>query len=310
MTQVQRPHAAREAAADLEGRVPTLPAGRTLDLAGRGQAFVREVPGPEGAPTLVLLHGWTATSDLNWFTTINDLGQRYRVLAFDHRGHGRGIRTSDRFRLADCADDVVALADELGIEQVIPVGYSMGGAVAQLVAHRHPDRTAGLVMCATARTFTGAPRHEALVRLAYGFSQALRLAPEPMRIRLSKQIVARRVDDSPIREWADAELRQNDVRMLAEGGVALARFTSNAWLGQIDVPAAVVVMTRDRMVPTRRQVKLATRLPGATIHEVDGEHSACVLQPDEFRAALLEAVASVTARKAWLDAVAAPQATD
>jgi pimeloyl-ACP methyl ester carboxylesterase len=289
---------------DLRG--PDLPDGRRIQLEGRGEPFVRELPGPgtPGAPTLVLLHGWTATSDLNWFTTFGALGEQAHVLALDHRGHGQGIRTTDRFRLVDCADDVIALADALGIEQVVPVGYSMGGAVAQLVAHRHPDRVAGLVLCATARTFTGAPRSQARVHLMHAAAQALRLTPEPMRIRLSREIVARRSDDSPIRDWADAELRQNDVRMMAEAGVSLARFTSNTWIGDVDVPAAVVVTMEDRVVPTRRQLKLATRLPGATVHEVPGgEHSACVLQPEAFRSALVQAVQSVTARVHWLEAV-------
>ena len=66
---------------------------------------------------------WTATADLNWFTSFSALGRRFRVLAMDHRGHGRGIRTSEVFRLRDCADDGIALADELGVDRVIPVGY-------------------------------------------------------------------------------------------------------------------------------------------------------------------------------------------
>ena len=52
--------------------------------------------------------------------------------------------------LEECADDVVALADELGIDTFIPVGFSMGSLVAQLVWRRHPDRTEGLVLCAGA----------------------------------------------------------------------------------------------------------------------------------------------------------------
>lgn len=297
MTQVQHPPAAERAADELDGRVPDLPPGRVVSLGGRGEAFVRELPGPDGAPTLVLLHGWTATSDLNWFTTIQAVGQDHRVLAFDHRGHGRGIRTPERFRLADCADDVIALADELEVEQVVPVGYSMGGPVAQLVAHRHPDRTAGLVLCATSRNFAGSPRGKVFRSAMHGMSQALRVAPERLRLRLSEQLVARRVDDSPIRAWADSELRQNDVRMLAEAGAALGRFSSHEWIHTVEAPSAVVVTTEDKVVPPHRQHKLADALPNATVHEVaGGEHSACVLQPDAFRSTLLEATASVRRR--------------
>jgi 3-oxoadipate enol-lactonase len=300
VTQVQRPLAATHAAERLEQFAPDLPPGRTVQIGRRGTAFVRELPGPPGAvdaPTFVLLHGWTATSDLNWFTTIDALGEHHRVVAFDHRGHGRGIRNPARFRLADCADDVIALADELGIEQVVPVGYSMGCPVAQLVAHRHPDRTAGLVLCATSRNFAGSPRGRMFTHAMHGASQLIRIAPPPLRLRLTDRIVSARVDDSPIREWADRELRQNDVRMLAEAGAALGRFTSHEWISTVDVPAAVVVTAADRIVPPHRQRRLAEALPHATVHVVQGgEHSACVLQPDAFRTALLEATTSVASR--------------
>ena len=302
MAEVSPPPTARRRAGHLpevghDG--PPLPEGRVLHLGDRGRAFVRELPGPghPDAPTLVLLHGWTATSDLNWFTTVEALGRHARVLAFDHRGHGRGIRTDGPFRLADCADDVVALADELGVERVVPVGYSMGGPVAQLVAHRHHDRVDGLVLCATSRNFAGSPRGRMFTRGMAAMAQALRFAPEGVRLQLTHRLVAHRSDDSPIREWADQQLRQNDVRMLAEAGAALGRFTSHEWIGALDVPAAVVLTARDQVVPPHRQEKLAAALADATLHEVaDGEHSACVLQPESFRESLVEAVQSVARR--------------
>ncbi|NBR76801.1 MAG: alpha/beta hydrolase, partial [Actinobacteria bacterium] len=62
------------------------PQGHEVELPGRGRTFVREVAGPAGAPTVILLHGWTATADLNWFTCFETLGRHFRVLAPDHRG--------------------------------------------------------------------------------------------------------------------------------------------------------------------------------------------------------------------------------
>ena len=73
--------------------LPRLPPGRHIALPGRGITFVRELPGPSGAPTILLLHGWTASADLNWFACFAPLARHYRVLAMDHRGHGRGIRS-------------------------------------------------------------------------------------------------------------------------------------------------------------------------------------------------------------------------
>ncbi|MFM7890740.1 MAG: alpha/beta hydrolase, partial [Actinomycetota bacterium] len=51
------------------------PQGHEVELIGRGRTFVREVAGPRGAPTVILLHGWTATADLNWFTCFEPLGE-------------------------------------------------------------------------------------------------------------------------------------------------------------------------------------------------------------------------------------------
>ncbi|MFZ4812508.1 MAG: alpha/beta fold hydrolase, partial [Ilumatobacteraceae bacterium] len=96
---------------------PDLPRGAAMDLPGRGTTFVRRIEGPVGAPTIVLLHGWTATADLNWFTCYEPLGQQFNVIALDHRGHGRGIRSRKTFRLEDCADDAIAVCDVLGIDR-------------------------------------------------------------------------------------------------------------------------------------------------------------------------------------------------
>ena len=87
---------------------PPLPLGERIELPGRGTTFVRHVEGPPGAPTVLLLHGWIASGGLNWFNAFGPLSERFSVVAPDLRGHGRGLRTRRRFRLADCADDVAA----------------------------------------------------------------------------------------------------------------------------------------------------------------------------------------------------------
>jgi 3-oxoadipate enol-lactonase len=79
------------------------------------------------------------------------------VLAFDQRGHGRGLGWAGGYNLEDCADDVAAVAAALGIDRLIVAGYSMGGLIAQLVWRRHRPLTAGLVLCATARNMAGSP---------------------------------------------------------------------------------------------------------------------------------------------------------
>ena len=133
---------------------PPLPHGRRIDLPDRGVTFVREVEGPADAPTLLLLHGWWASGGLNWFQAFEPLSRHFNIVAPDLRGHGRGIRSRRRFRLADCADDTAALLDELGTGPVIAVGYSMGGP-GQPTAVAAPPRQGrtGSSMCATSHGF-------------------------------------------------------------------------------------------------------------------------------------------------------------
>ena len=74
---------------------------------------------------------------------------------------------------------------------------------------------------------------------------------------------------------------------------AVCEFTSASWISQVDVPTAVVITTRDHIVPPGRQLELARALPGASVHEVDAGHGACVNAPQLFARALLEACQSV-----------------
>ncbi len=198
---------------------PGLPEGRSVELPGRGTTFVRRLAGPEGAPTVVLLHGWTVNAALNWFAVFEPLAEHVHVVALDHRGHGRGIRTWRRFRLEDCADDVVALADQLGIDRIIPVGYSMGGPIAQLVWRRHPDRVDGLVLCATSRTFgTRGAGGRAMASMAGMASLIVRATPRRVQRTLGGRLLDARFDQSDLGRWARQQVIQNDTRMVVEAG--------------------------------------------------------------------------------------------
>jgi 3-oxoadipate enol-lactonase len=252
------------------------------------------VPGPAQAPTLVLLHGWTATGDLNWFRVFSALGARFRVVSMDHRGHGGGIRSVRPFRLEDCADDVAALADVLGVRRVVPVGYSMGGPIAQLVWRRHPGLVDGLVLCATARSFATTRQERMAFAGLTGLATAARLTPGPARRWLEGQYLARR--SRVYEDWAAEQIAKNDWRHVLEAGAALGRFSSREWIGSLDVPAAIVVTTEDRIVPLRRQLRLAESIPDAKLFRVDGDHDSCVAEPERFVPALVAACTWVTER--------------
>ena len=274
-----------------------MPAGRPVLLPGRGQTFVRDSGGPPGAPTLLLLHGWTVTADLNWFAAYGALGRHFRVVAMDHRGHGQGIRSWRPFRLEECAGDAAAVVAEMELGRVIPVGYSMGGPVAQLLWRRHPEAVAGMVLCATASSFGGTTMRSRLYFSALlGLSVASRITPQPVRRSVADSLVRRRLQGAALADWGLAEMQRNDHRAVLEAGWALGRFRSDAWLGDVDVPTAVVVTTLDQVVSPERQRHLAAAIPGAAVLEVEGDHGACVTDPDRFVPALIEACTGVAVR--------------
>ena len=275
---------------------PPLPPGRTVDLPGRGKTFARIAQGPAGAPTLLLLHGWTANADLNWFRCFAPLSRRFNVVAIDHRGHGRGIRTHRPFSLSDCADDAAALVRELGLSSVIAVGYSMGGPIAQLLWRRHPDLVDGLVLCATSRNFGRSVPERAMFTGLLGLSGVAKLTPSALRRQVASRIFGSRFEQSPLGAWLADELKRNDPSTVLQAGWSIGRFSSADWIGGVDVPTAVLITTRDNVVSPRRQLRLAESIPGADVIRVAGDHGVCVMDPARFVPALLDGCSRVARR--------------
>jgi pimeloyl-ACP methyl ester carboxylesterase len=276
-----------------------LPPGRVVDLPGRGEIFVRERPARRpGQPTIVLLHGWTASADLNWFRAYDAVAELGHLIAPDHRGHGRGIRSEERFTLEDAADDVAALLRVLEpTGPTIVVGYSMGGPISLLLWHRHPDVVDGLALEATALEWSATRRERILWRFMGGLEFFLRLGrPRGLLDRMFRDAVERRPDLAPLEGWLRAELRRSDPTAMADAGRALGRYDARGFVGRVDVPAAVVVTTKDRLVRPRKQRALARAIPGATTFELVGDHDACLVEPEAFVAATVDAVQAVRDR--------------
>ncbi len=270
---------------------------RNIELVGRGTTFACDQPGPSpDAPAVVLLHGWTATGSLNWARIIPTLSEHYRVIALDHRGHGRGIRGEQAFTLEDCADDAVALIDALGVRKAIFVGYSMGGPIAQLIWLRHRDRVSGLVLCATAADFTSTLDPWPLARALDEMHRAIRMIPRSVRLRVARPLLGGLVSDPEIRDELFGAMSSHEERTIREAGLEIRRFRSTRWIGEVDVPAVVIVTERDRLVRPALQRQLAASIPGARMIQIDGAHLAAFTMPDVVAGAIAEAcdVISVT----------------
>ncbi len=268
-----------------------MPLTRLVKIPGRGTTRVWECPGPPGAETVMLIHGVACTAELNWGKVFAPLARDFRVVAADLRGHGDGIALRSRFRLEDCADDIAALAGVLGIGRFIAVGYSMGGMVAQLMYRRHPALLSGLVLCSTARNVRGS-RAEQLAALGVpAVAAALRWNPMLylMGTELFGMALLGPIHDPATDRWARAQLRRTSLATAVSATQAVSEFSSNSWISQVDVPAAVVITTRDRVVPASRQLELARAIPGASVCYVEADHGVCVSAPHLFTPALLEA---------------------
>jgi pimeloyl-ACP methyl ester carboxylesterase len=268
-----------------------MPPARTLNAPGRGELFLRDSGGD--GPAVMLLHGWMASADLNWYGAYGALiDAGYRVLAIDHRGHGRGLRTATPFRLADCAGDAAAALRELGAAPAIVVGYSMGGAIAQLVAKEHPDVVGGLVLSGTAQHWKD-PQTRRIWKAMGVLGLALAVSPHA-----TWRAGFRRVGlpESPQTAWLLSELTRHSARDVAEAGRELGRFDSRPWLSSVRAPAAVVLTTNDEAVKPHKQRELAAAL-GATVFEAPVRHVQIVSHADKYNPALLEALAAVGPRE-------------
>ncbi|WP_457147412.1 alpha/beta fold hydrolase [Mycobacterium sp. URHB0021] len=254
---------------------------------------------PAGAP-LMLLHGVGITADLNWSPAYAELCQRFRVVAPDLPGHGRGIRPWPTFSLEKCADHIVVLADWLGIDRFIACGYSMGSLVAQLIWRRHPDRVSALVLGATSRNFMGSPTERLISSLSPAFAVAAKSNPLLRLLHADAFGTGYLNDiDDESRRYVRAEMSLTSMSTVTAALVAVAAFTSHTWIGDVDVPVSVLVTTRDSVVPPGRQMKLAEAIPHATVVTVEGDHDVFVASPRLFTEKILEACQAVTAARPW-----------
>jgi pimeloyl-ACP methyl ester carboxylesterase len=264
-----------------------MPPARTVLVPGRGEFFLRDTGG-EG-PVVMLLHGWMVSADLNWHGAYGALAEAgYRVLAVDHRGHARGLRALDEFRLTDCAADAAAVLRRLQTGPATIVGYSMGGAIAQLIARDHRDVVSGVVLSGTCQHFQD-PETRKLWKWMGVVGLMVAIAP---RWFFNLGFKRSGIKFSAGTAWWMSELMRHSARDVAEAGRELGRFDSRPWLGAVSVPAAMVLTARDRSVAPAKQRELAVAI-GATVFEAPIDHLDVTNRAADYNPALLQALAAV-----------------
>jgi 3-oxoadipate enol-lactonase len=273
------------------------PPARTVVVPDRGEFFLRDSgeTEPDG-PVVLMLHGWVGSADMNFGGLYEDvIAAGYRVIALDHRGHGRGPRPLVPFRLVDCAADAAGVIRTLGLGPVIVYGFSMGGAIAQLVARDHQDVVSGLVLSGTAQHWQEDELKRAWKAMPF---VGLGLSVAPGR---GWRVALKRAGFTPGEKmaWVHSEMTRHSARDIAEAGRELGRFDSRPWLAPLPVPTAVVLTTADDAVPPFKQQQLAATLR-APIFEAPVRHLevAAMAGPgpaQRYNPVLIEALHSIRA---------------
>ena len=249
--------------------------------------------GQEKNSPLILLHGWGGTGPSNFGFATKTLTEHWQLTAIDLAGHGHGTRLGKGdVSVEDLTDDVVEKIVLAGVSPAIIVGYSLGGAVAQTLWHNSPTHVKGLVLGGTATRLSPTPITNFALHLwastntltgpAWGaFGAGARAV-----LRLGAN---RGVDVTNMSGVADHN--GPAIQLLAKG---IANFNSGDWIDEIDVPVGVLVCLDDRLVPTRRQYRLAERTKAVSTVSVPGGHLGFLRTPQAFASALQEIAAVVS----------------
>jgi 3-oxoadipate enol-lactonase len=240
--------------------------------------------GPDDAPVLVLSDSLGARHTM-WDAQAPALVERFRLLRYDHRGHGQSEVPDGPYEIADLGRDVLGLLDELGIERVSFCGLSLGGMTGMWLAINAPERIEGLVLACTAPYFPPAEMWTERAKTARTQGTAA-LAGATLERWFTPAFHERRPDELD-------RFRQMLATTPGEGYAgcceAIREMDMRGGLGGIESPTLVIAGDDDPSTPPDWNRDLAEAIPGASFHLLqDARHIANVAQPREFTDALLE----------------------
>ncbi|MFJ1702811.1 alpha/beta fold hydrolase [Kitasatospora sp. NPDC088346] len=301
--------------ATVDPHVPPPPVETHRVRSADGTWLHAEVFGPDGAPTVVLAHGWTCAVPF-WAPVIHRLAADLRVVAYDQRGHGGSDRPTGAagFSTAKLADDLEAVLGALlpAGERAVLAGHSMGGMTVMAAADRPQviARTGGAVLISTGPS---------------DLLAELRVVPDavrPVRLRrlLHRLILESRLPLGPVNAVSRALLKYATMGpgTPADQVEACARVVHgcptgtrygwsqvlrtvelNAALGALAVPTAVVVGTHDRLTPPVHARRILAALPSPQgLLELPGVgHMAPVERPAEVAGEIRRIVNLVSAEQ-------------
>lgn len=232
---------------------------------------------------LLLVHAFPLNSGM-WQSQIEAFGDEFRLIVPDLRGFGGSDVPPGPYLMETMADDLVSLLDQLGVEQVVLGGLSMGGYVALSLLRQYPDRVQALVLAdtrATADTVEARAGRETNAQLAEtqgAGAIAEKMVPNLLNpdARPELQSYLRRIIESNHPQGIAAALR----------GMGL-RSDSSDLLPHISIPALLLVGEQDRLSPPAEMRTLQQNIPGSELVEIPGAgHISNMENPAAFNAVL------------------------
>lgn len=253
-----------------------------VEAAGGARIFYR-LDGAEDRPVLVLSNSLGTNLEM-WAPQLPAFAERFRVLRYDSRGHGRSDAPPGPYTIELLGQDVLALLDGLGLERVAFCGLSKGGMVGQWLGVSAGQRLTRLVLANTS-AHTGSPEIWTQ-RIATVQAQGMAaIVPALLDRWFTKGFQAR--EPAAVARIA-AMLRATDPEGYAACCAAVRDMDQREAVRAIAVPTLVIAGRHDQATPPDHARLLAGRIPGARLVELEAAHLGNVEAAAPFTAAVLD----------------------
>jgi len=246
------------------------------------------IEGPDGAPVLVLANSLGTTRAI-WDAQARVLRDRFRLLRFEHRGHGapgaRSPAPPGPYSIAELGTDVLGLMRDYGITTAAYCGLSLGGMMGLWLAANAPERISSLVVCCTATV--PMPSVQAwLDRVALARSRGMTAISEIVPpLWFTSEFIAR--EPAAVAYVTDM-LQGTDPVGYAGCGEAIAAMDLPPALGSVKAPALIIAAAEDRAAPPWQAATTAIGIADSRLRVIRGTaHLAPYQTPGPVTAAIL-----------------------
>lgn len=252
-----------------------------------GEIFYVDAGISKAAP-IVLIHGFPFSHEM-WDPQIEALQKRFRVIAYDLRGHGKSGVGDGQYTLEFFVDDLLGLLDHLRIERAVLCGLSMGGYIALRAVERKPERVRGLIL---ADTQAKADSNEAKLKRAAAIKSVKAMGVNAYAEGFVKSVFAPQTlaNNKAAVEKIRRIIEANSSLGICGALLALAsRTDTTESLPGIKAPTLILVGEHDALTPPSASQEMRNRIPNSEIHVIpNAAHMSNLENSEEFNKHLLD----------------------